>query len=68
MFKAFFIKLSFIFALIMLPYLSIAQPPPLEDDPGTVPIDGGASLLVGAAVVYGAKKLKGRKEGKNRSQ
>ena len=33
----------------------------LDDDPG-VPIDGGASLLVGAAIVYGVKKLKGRQQ------
>ncbi len=29
-------------------------------DPG-VPIDGGASLLVGAGVMYGIRKLKNRK-------
>ena len=55
-------KLLIIFALVILPSLAIAQPPPLEDDPGQVPIDGGASLLVGAAVVYGAKKLRDRKK------
>jgi hypothetical protein len=55
-------KLVLIFALAILPFLAIAQPPPLEDDPGQVPIDGGASFLVGAAVVYGAKKLKDRKK------
>jgi hypothetical protein len=33
----------------------------LPEDPG-VPIDGGASLLAGAAVVYGIRKLKKRKQ------
>ena len=33
-----------------------------EDDPENTPIDGGASLLIGAAVIYGAKKLKDRKD------
>ena len=37
-----------------------SQPPDPGEDPG-VPIDGGASLLVGAAVVYGAKKVKDRR-------
>ena len=62
--KRLLILLSFAIILIcLLPALVHAQGGPgggLPDDPGT-PIDGGASLLVGAAVVYGAKKLKDRK-------
>jgi hypothetical protein len=38
-----------------------AQPSGLDDDPGSsVPVDGGLSLLIGAGVVYGVKRLKGR--------
>jgi len=36
-----------------------------DDDNGgvnDVPIDGGASLLVGAAIVYGAKKIKEKRK------
>ena len=31
------------------------------DNPPTTPIDGGVSLLIGAAALYGAKKLRDRK-------
>ncbi|MBS1588621.1 MAG: hypothetical protein JST52_03300 [Bacteroidetes bacterium] len=38
--------------------LVYADPPDDEDpDPSGVPIDGGISLLVGAAAIYGVKKL-----------
>jgi len=37
---------------------------PEDGDPGGVPIDGGASLLAGAAVIYGAKKLKDKSKKK----
>jgi hypothetical protein len=46
--------------VIALPLAVLGQPT-LDADP--VPIDGGASLLVGAAVVYGVKKYKNRKNG-----
>ena len=52
--------LLLIICLVLLPSIVHAGPPPLDGDPGA-PIDGGASLLVGAAVIYGAKKLKERK-------
>lgn len=32
------------------------------DDPNDVPIDGGLSILVGAGVAYGAKKIHDRKK------
>ena len=50
--------------LMVLPFVgnsSPTDPPPPDTDPG-IPIDGGASLLVGAAVVYGVKKYKDRKQ------
>jgi hypothetical protein len=41
-----------------------AQPSGLDDDPGTtVPMDGGLSLLLGAGICYGAKRLKVRHTG-----
>jgi len=56
------ISLIVIFLIILLPTLVYADPGGgLDGDPGA-PIDGGASLLVGAAVVYGARKLKKRKQ------
>jgi hypothetical protein len=62
--KANLLKITALSVLLitLLPLISAATPPPpLEGDPG-VPIDGGASLLVGAAVVYGMKKLRNRKQ------
>jgi hypothetical protein len=41
----------------LLPLVALAQADP-GGDPDGVPIDGGISLLVGAAVVYGVKALR----------
>ncbi len=63
-------KISGIISLVLtlfvfIPFLASAQPGGgLPDDPGT-PIDGGASLLVGAAAVYGIRKLKSRRAKQN---
>ncbi len=35
------------------------------DDPVDAPIDGGVSILVGAGIAYGAKKLNDRKKKQN---
>lgn len=52
---------------IIIPTLSWAQSGPADfgDDPGT-PIDGGASLLVGAAAVYGIKKMRDKRKQKEK--
>ncbi len=50
--------LSMLILLIAaLPFLSHAETPPDFGGDAGAPIDGGASLLVGAAAVYGARKL-----------
>jgi NhaP-type Na+/H+ or K+/H+ antiporter len=49
--------------LITAPSLLIAQPPP-PDDPNSVPIDGGLSLLLGAGAAAAAWKYRKRPEGK----
>jgi hypothetical protein len=49
--------------IVLMPSLAMAQGGPgsgLPDDPGT-PIDGGASLLAGAAALYGIKKLRDKR-------
>lgn len=46
---------------LVLPFTVKAVDP---GDPPDIPIDGGASLLAGAAVVYGVKKYKDRKKQK----
>ena len=41
----------------------LAQPPP----PESIPIDGGASILIGAGVAYGVKKIYDRRKKQNRA-
>ena len=43
-------------ACILIPTILLAQPG-FDDDVNDVPIDGGLSLLVAAAVGYGIKKI-----------
>lgn len=53
------VLISIILLVVMIvPSLLIAQTPP-PDDPSDVlvPLDGGLSLLVAAAVGYGSKKM-----------
>jgi len=53
-----FITAIIFLLIIMVPSMVFAGPGGgLDDDPGT-PIDGGASLLVGAAALYAIKKMK----------
>lgn len=50
--------------IIFLPIVALAQPGNgVPDDPGPeVPIDGGASLLVGAAALYGIRKMRDKRK------
>lgn len=58
-----FIKPLLIVCISCLPLISTAQlPPDPGDDPDAVPIDGGVSLLIGAAALYGAKKFRDRNQ------
>jgi hypothetical protein len=57
------ITLVLLLVIIILPFVASATPPDFEGDPGT-PIDGGASLLVGAAAVYGIKKIRDKRKQK----
>ena len=52
---------------VILPQTSSAQvdPPP---DPVDTPIDGGLSVLLGAGVVYGIKKVKERRKAQKEQQ
>lgn len=53
-------KLVLIVTICFAPCLAFAQPDP-GDDPDPVPIDGGASVLVAAAIAYGVKAMKKKK-------
>ncbi len=52
-----------LFAMIVLPLLSMAQDPDGFGDFGgdALPVDGGLSLLVAGGIGYGIKKIKERK-------
>ncbi len=43
----------------------VTAQPVFGDDPVDAPIDGGISILVGAGIAYGAKKLNDRKKKQN---
>jgi hypothetical protein len=53
--KVLILKSFILFAAITVPFLVFAQPPDPSD--AMVPIDGGLSLLLAAAVSYGSKKM-----------
>jgi hypothetical protein len=66
-FKNRILQMVFIFAIALMPLLGQGQDPNGVPDPGngggnpdagSVPIDGGLSLLLAAGVGYGAKKLR----------
>ncbi len=54
--KHLFVFVILLFAIVM-PNLLMAQGPPDPSDP-LVPIDGGLSILLGAAAAYGSHKIK----------
>ncbi len=59
-------RLLLIIIVMVLPLMGISQDPPgpgdtgggNPDDAGSVPIDGGLSLVIAAGVGYGAKKIR----------
>ncbi len=61
------LQIIVVLVVMLIPALSIAQPPPFGggDDVMDVPVDGGLSLLAAAGIGYGAKKLK-EKRSKNK--
>ena len=53
----------FLFVAITVPFLVFAQPADPSDV--MVPIDGGLSILLGAAAAYGSHKIQERRKRKN---
>ena len=54
------LKPLFLFLIVLLPTLALAQADPggdPDEEPEPAPIDGGISLLIAAGIGYGAKKL-----------
>jgi len=49
-------------ALVCVASVAFSAPPP---PPAQVPIDGGLSLVIGAGVAYGAKKIYDKRKDKN---
>ena len=66
LFKNSLFTLFMIVIILVLPLMAISQDPPgpgdtgggNPDDAGSVPIDGGLSLVIAAGVGYGAKKIR----------
>ena len=50
-------------AVMILPDLAWAQPPPPPSKPAQTPIDGGLGLLAAAGGAYAVKKLRDRDKG-----
>ena len=59
--KHLFVFVILLFAIVM-PKLLMAQGPPDPSDP-LVPIDGGLSILLGAAAAYGSHKIRQYRKG-----
>jgi hypothetical protein len=59
--KHLFVFVILLFAIVM-PNLLMAQGPPDPSDP-LVPIDGGLSILLGAAAAYGSHKIRQYRKG-----
>jgi hypothetical protein len=53
--KTSILKSFILLAAMIIPFLALAQPADPNDT--YVPLDGGLSLLVAAAVGYGSKKI-----------
>jgi hypothetical protein len=49
-------------AILILPDLASAQPPPPPGKPTQTPIDGGLGLLAAAGGAYAVKKLRDKKK------
>jgi hypothetical protein len=57
--KRIFIRWTFLFLLLLsMPDALRAQD--MDDGDGTVPVDGGISLLLAAGAAYGVRRLKRR--------
>lgn len=55
---------KFIAVLFILISIHAHSQPDLEDGDGTVPVDGGLSLLLTAGAAYGARRVMKRGKGK----
>jgi hypothetical protein len=55
--KAITVKFLFLFGLIVATTFSLNAQPGFDDDVADTPIDGGLSLLIGAGIAYGSKKI-----------
>ena len=49
---------------VIIPYLSMAQGIPDDPNDVLVPLDGGLSILLGAAAAYGSHKIQERRKRK----
>jgi hypothetical protein len=63
--KKYILRLSLALTLAIITSVAVNAQPGFDDDVEDTPIDGGVSLLVGAGIAYGVKRIyNNKKEGK----
>ena len=55
--KKYILKLSLALSLAIITSMAVNAQPGFDDDVEDTPIDGGVSLLVGAGIAYGVKRI-----------
>jgi hypothetical protein len=55
--KKYILRLSLALTLTIITSVAVYAQPGFDDDVEDTPIDGGVSLLVGAGIAYGVKRI-----------
>ena len=55
--KKYILKLSLALSLAIITSMAVNAQPGFDDDVEDTPIDGGVSILVGAGIAYGVKRI-----------
>jgi hypothetical protein len=55
--KKYILRLSLALTLAIITSVAVNAQPGFDDDVEDTPIDGGVSLLVGAGIAYGVKRI-----------
>lgn len=55
--KKYILRLSLALTLALITSVAVNAQPGFDDDVEDTPIDGGVSLLVGAGIAYGVKRI-----------
>ena len=55
--KKYILRLSLALTLALIASVAVNAQPGFDDDVEDTPIDGGVSLLIGAGIAYGVKRI-----------